>query len=282
MRTGRRALTALGVCFVIAVQLFTSQSHADDSGASSNLMGTTAHDALAGHDTVGSVPASGGDDPVAAAEGPRYTIRQQCGGQTLGEVCSNPRVCDGPPPGTWYSLYRNGMPIGLVCLTDEQAVQAQPPAQPTLTAGMVSRAFRRLSWPTAELTISPPGGRTLVNLATIFSTDLATSQTQTVTLLGLQVTIEATPTGYTWHAGDGTSWTSTDPGTPYTPGADVETLNTHTYLDGSTTLGPSVDVTYTGRYRVGGGGWIDIPETLTLPGSPVPLEVVEAANNLTR
>jgi hypothetical protein len=39
---------------------------------------------------------------------------------------------------------------------------------------------------------------------------------------------------------------------------------------------PRVDVTYQGRYRVNDGPWQDIPETLTVVGTPQPLEVVSA------
>lgn len=215
---------------------------------------------------------------VGTSRSPVYTVEIIC--LVKDGACFSPRICDaGDGPGVLYTLLKDGRAIGVVCLNAEEAMRAE--GQPVPTTEMVLREFKRLSWPTAELMISPPNGRTLVNLPTIFSTGLGTgSQTQTVTLLGQQVTIEATPTTYTWHAGDGTSWVTAHPGTPYSPGAEVAALNTHVYLDGSAFVAPSVDVTYAGRYRVGGGQWISIPETLTLPGRAVSLEVVAAANRL--
>lgn len=145
---------------------------------------------------------------------------------------------------------------------------------------MALEAFRRLTWPEPTMTISPPSGRTLVNLPTIFSTPLSGSRTQTVTLLGQRVTIEATPRSYTWHAGDGTDWSTSGPGTPYSPGAEVAGLNTHTYT-AAAAVSPSVDVTYGGRFRVGGGGWQSIPGTLTVAGPAAALSVIEGRGQLT-
>jgi hypothetical protein len=54
---------------------------------------------------------------------------------------------------------------------------------------------------------------------------------------------------------------------------------THRYLRVGA-VRPSVDTTYTGRYRVGSGEWHAIPATLTVPGAPVTLEVVSATPHL--
>jgi len=43
---------------------------------------------------------------------------------------------------------------------------------------------------------------------------------------------------------------------------------------------PSLDTTYAGRYRVGTGPWRTIPDTLTVPGAPVDLQVVSATPHL--
>jgi hypothetical protein len=45
-------------------------------------------------------------------------------------------------------------------------------------------------------------------------------------------------------------------------------------------VAPSVDTTYSGRYRVGNGRWQTIPDTLTVPGAPVGLQVVSATPHL--
>ena len=46
--------------------------------------------------------------------------------------------------------------------------------------------------------------------------------------------------------------------------------------DAHTTVRTSVDVTYTARFRVGNGGWQDIPETVTITGPAGALRISEA------
>ncbi|MGL5808943.1 MAG: hypothetical protein ACRCYQ_03260, partial [Nocardioides sp.] len=124
--------------------------------------------------------------------------------------------------------------------------------------------------------VQPPGGETLVNFRTNFYTDNTDSTTQTVTLLGQPITIEAIPVSYTWHFGQlARAETTSTPGAPY---PDLEV--THVYQDAHRTAHPAVDVTYAGRYRVGGSGWTDIPDTLTVDGDPVALRIIEGQPNL--
>ena len=113
------------------------------------------------------------------------------------------------------------------------------------------------------MVIQPPDGRTLVNFETNFLTTTTEPTSQTVQLLGHGVEIEATPVNYLWHFGDGTSQEGSDPGAEY-PDLRI----THVYEKAGVTVSPSVDVTYQGRYRVDGGGWVPIPDTLTVAGTP--------------
>jgi hypothetical protein len=145
---------------------------------------------------------------------------------------------------------------------------AQTP-RPQVTPALVLQAIRRIGLPALQAHTQPQD-KTLVNFETIFYTE-PQAFTRTITLLGQQVDVEATPTTYTWHHGDGTSATTTDPGAPY-PAKDI----TYEYTDAHTTVQPSVDVTYTARFRVNGGGWQDIPETVTIPGPSTDLRVSEA------
>jgi hypothetical protein len=192
--------------------------------------------------------------------------------QDPGDACVNQVRCE--EPDTWkYLVYRSSpgnpnVPWGTVCLGAEVEV-------PVITADRVAAAMRRLSWPAAELTIQPPGGQTLVNFETNFFTTTTAPTTQTVTLLGQRVEIEASPAGYTWHFGDGEQQSGTDPGAAY-PDLTV----THVYREAEVTVHPSVDITYHGRYRVNGGAWHDIPETLTVDGTPLDLEVLTATPRL--
>lgn len=236
-------------------------------GESSSLEDANAYCAYSPHQT---------HDLYHSGDGHTYTIEVQC--FVKDSECFKPTHCPGPPPGVWYDLFRDDELIGKVCLTDGDATRLG-----AITPAMVLREMKRLTWPRAELTISPPDHRTLVNLRTIFSTDLEETQSQTVTLLGRSVTIEATPTSWIWHPGDGSeSWTTDWPGAAYRAGADVDALITFTYTDGGVTVQPSVDVVYSGRFHVDGlPGWTDISGTLTVPGDGVDLEVLEAAGTLT-
>lgn len=147
-------------------------------------------------------------------------------------------------------------------------------AQPALTVGLIRRAFAELRLPAGELVIQPPDGLTLVNFDTNFYTTSTAPIARTVTLLGQRVTLEATPATYHWDFGDGRKLSTSEPGAPY-PRLDV----THSYLR-TGTYRPSLSTTYTGRYRVGGGAWQQIPGTVTIDGAGRPLRAIEAQPKL--
>jgi hypothetical protein len=115
---------------------------------------------------------------------------------------------------------------------------------------------------------------TLVNLETTFYTRPHRID-RVLRILGYAVDVEIHPSRYTWHWGDGTSQTTATPGRPY-PSHDV----THTYRHATETnhdLALSVDVTYTGRYRVDGNAWTAIPQPITISGPPTALPVKQAS-----
>jgi hypothetical protein len=141
--------------------------------------------------------------------------------------------------------------------------------RPQVTPGMVLNALRRIGLP--ELTArTQPADKTLVNFATIFYAE-PEPFARSIRLLGRQVDVEATPSQFTWHYGDGTSESTTTPGAPY-PSKEI----TYSYTDAHTTVSTSVDVTYAARFRVNGGGWQDIAETVTITGPPTDLRISEA------
>lgn len=142
------------------------------------------------------------------------------------------------------------------------------PRTSAVTDELVLEAIRRVGLPTLLVSTTPPD-RTLVNLKTVFFTS-PTSVTRTLTLLGQSVEVDATPARYLWHFGDGQSASTDSPGSPY-PAMDL----THRYLKVDT-VRPSVDTTYTARFRVNGGAWQDVNGTVTIVGPPITLEVLEA------
>jgi hypothetical protein len=213
------------------------------------------------------------NDYVAGHSDHTYSIRAACGigGSTL---CDKPAVCsvDGHD-GFLYNVYEDASTEPLdwqACLTNQEAKRLG-----ALTPAVIESAFRRLAWPASPLVVQPPKGKTLVNFDTNFYTTNDHPTTQTVTLIGQRVTIEATPTVYTWHFGPGSGdRTTTTPGAAY-PDLQV----TYRYLEVGT-VHPGVDTTYAGRYRVGNGAWRQIPDTLTVPGTTVDLRVVSATPHL--
>ena len=142
-------------------------------------------------------------------------------------------------------------------------------ALPQVTGGYVLTALRRIGLP-ALAAHTQPEDKTLVNFATNFYTDPA-PVARTFPMLGQRVSITATPSSYTWHYGDGQSATTRGPGAKY-PVLDV----THEYVRAHVTVATSVDVTYSARFRVGGGDWEDIPGNVTIPGPAASLRISEA------
>lgn len=141
----------------------------------------------------------------------------------------------------------------------------------------VLQALHRTGLPKAELQTQPgfDSGKTLVNLDTNFYT-VVDPVTDTFTLLGQHVDVEATPSTYTWRFDDPTLGVD-DVQTTSTPGAKYPNLDvTYAYTDAHVTVHPSVDVTYSARFTVNGGPWQTIPATITIEGDPIDRYIAEA------
>lgn len=144
------------------------------------------------------------------------------------------------------------------------------PDSPDITPGDILRATRTIGLP--GLTVrTQPGTQTLVNIETIFYAQPQPFR-RSVALLDHEVDLVATPTTYRWIHGDGTTSVTTRPGKPY-PAMDV----THRYEEPADSVQPRVDVAYQVRYRVDGGAWQTLAQTLTAAGPTSRLAVKEAA-----
>lgn len=161
-------------------------------------------------------------------------------------------------------------PAGDLCF---QPSEAPAPAQ--ITDALVLRAFQRIPVPAARMTVQPPGGETLVNLDTIFSTD-ADRFTRTIGLLGRGVELDIRPTEFRWATGDGTTLVTDWAGRPWREGTPIREFITHRY-DDAEKLSTRVDTVWTARYRVNGGPWRDVGGTVTVTGQSFDLVVVSAA-----
>jgi hypothetical protein len=143
---------------------------------------------------------------------------------------------------------------------------------PQVTPAMVLNEIRRIGLPELRAH-TQPADKTLVNFDTIFYTN-PQPFAATVTLLGQTVDIEARPTAYQWNHGDGTTQSTATAGAPY----PAKTI-THRYQH-TDQLRTNVTVTYTARFRVNGGDWDPIEETVAITGPDTGLQVTEATPQL--
>jgi hypothetical protein len=148
-----------------------------------------------------------------------------------------------------------------------------------VTQALVLRAFQRIPLPRSEVVIQPPGGETLVNLETIFSTE-ADGFVRTIGLLGHRVDLDISPAEFRWVNGDGTEQVTDWAGKPWRRGTPMNEFITHRYEDADQRVLTRVDTTWTARYRVDGGTWQDVGGTVTITGEPFDLAVLSAEPHL--
>jgi len=141
--------------------------------------------------------------------------------------------------------------------------------------GLTAADFQRLPLAPSEIHLQPPDGWTLANVPTIVYASGA-SQTLRTTVLGVGVTVRATPASFTWAFGDGSApLATTDPGEPY-PDATIA----HAYrAAGVQRIGLTTG--WTGEFRVDGfAAWLPIDGTAQTRATSRPLTVYTAHSRL--
>jgi hypothetical protein len=269
--------------------------------AGMSITGTAAHGdgqcvgaATAGQDwynasAVCAEPATPAEESVAqvssAAAETTYSYDPVCirGEGIQGESfygCGGQMKCGSKDKGRLFSVYAHysdgtTAAIGEQCFEPDEAPVAPTPQ---VTQALVLRAFERIPVPASRVSIQPPGGKTLVNLETIFSTE-AQEFTRTIGLLGHRVDLEIWPSRFEWVTGDGADFATDWAGRPWEKGVPLGEFITHIYDDaqGVTTR---VDTTWSARYRVDGGSWNDVGGTVTIEGEPFDLAVLSAEPHL--
>ena len=142
---------------------------------------------------------------------------------------------------------------------------------PVLTA----EDFRRLPLPAPALTLQPDRGWVLVNIETIVRTD-PTPVTLRTDLLGVGITVEATPTLWTYDFGDGHTLTTRSPGHPY---PDHDTFHEYEKPDPARTI--TLTAQWTGRYQVDGSPvWRDVDGVAFTTTTSAPFRVEERTSRL--
>lgn len=147
---------------------------------------------------------------------------------------------------------------------------------------MIKRAFAETKFAVPTVNIQPEGDVTLVNLPTFFEVRFPdrgfgpdeVDQPDPSLLLGHRIEIRPRLKSVTYHLGERTIGPTTSLGGPH-PTGDIRL----TYSRPGTHQ-VRADIVYTGQFRVGGSGWIDIPGEVDLTGTPVTLTVREARARL--
>ena len=202
---------------------------------------------------------------ASSGDGHTWVVSIQCGN---GGICAEHVECtEGGEAGFVHDVYMDGTDVGDVCVPQSEVDEAS-------ITQLIIREFKRINWPSSDLVVQPPGGKTLVNFETNFFTPDNVAIAQDLTIAGQAVTIRALPTTYTFNFGDGAVTRSATPGRPH-PNLDI----THSYVRTGDVV-VRLDTTYSGEYRIGGGDWVAIPETLTVAGANQDLEIVEALPQL--
>ena len=188
---------------------------------------------------------------------------QQIGSGFLYDIFARPRGSTQP----WVN-------VGSTCF----AAQV-PGAAPTVTLAMLRDAMHNTPWATASISTQPVGDVTLVGLKTFYRVNWSSQGYEPgeveaidpARMLGRRVEIRPKVDHFTYVFGDGATFGPTrSPGGVY-PNGDI----THAYPQiGSYAV--RVDTTFTADFRVDGGPWTAIPETVTVTG-PVTTVTVKAA-----
>ena len=149
------------------------------------------------------------------------------------------------------------------------------PADPQAAVFLSVGDFRSLPLSASVASYQPATGTGLVNMELIVFTDPAPQVLQT-TVLGTPVTVQATPTGFSWDFGDGSEpLVTTDPGAPY-PQFRVF----HVYREPGDYL-VELTTTWSGQFQVNGQGpWYPVTGTAQTTSPPYPETVVEARSRL--
>ncbi|WP_250444834.1 PKD domain-containing protein [Actinotalea sp. C106] len=182
------------------------------------------------------------------------------GSDYLQPLFSRPVDSSGAASGEWEQVDEGG------CAEDAAAAQAV-----VLTA----EQFRRLPLQPSSPVFQPADGRGLVGMDLILMTS-AEPQILTTDVLGVPVTVRATPVEFAWDLGDGSDpLTTTDAGRPY-PDHNVAQAYTR-----EGTYAVTLTTTWQGEYQLAGTGpWLPVAGTATTTSAPFPTDVVSARSQL--
>jgi len=205
-----------------------------------------------------------------------------CNGAVM--ACSNPANGPGPLTRIWRRTIQPGQPpspwqlVGTTCWAD-----AVPGSRPPLTMAMIQDAFNRTPWAQPQISTQPAGNVTLVGLDTYYQVNWTTQgfQPNEIDAIdpgrmnGYRVDIRVKLVNFMWQFGDGQTFGPTTSEGGVYPSGNI----THQYLKGGA-YPASVNTTFGGEFRIDGGDWAPIPDTVTVPGPTTTVNVRTAQAEL--
>ncbi|HKJ12817.1 MAG TPA: hypothetical protein VJ976_10580 [Ornithinimicrobium sp.] len=220
-----------------------------------------------------------------------------CPGNTVDNVASAycisaDNYCQENEPGSvgpWSRLYRrvvNGdgevgewQDLGLTCFTDAVPATSGAP-EDSLGINDIVAQFHRTDFALPQVSVEPPGGRTLVHLPTFYELTwpdegVEPEEVDTTSLVGREVRIRPLFVNATYDFGDGASFGPVKSLGGRYPDGEVQ----HVYSS-KAVVEPSISVTYGGEYSVDGGDWETIPGSITVDGPGQSLDVLTSRNRL--
>lgn len=170
-------------------------------------------------------------------------------------------------PGGWIYLGATCLPSGV------------PGVAPMPTVEMIVEAFHRTSWAKASISTQPKGDTTLVGLKTFYRAQWSgqgyepgeIDSIDPATMFGFNVQIRPRLESFVYHFGDGSSFGPTTSTGGVYPSGDV----IHAYPRPGK-YPANVDVTFGAQFRINGGAWVDIPDTVTVRQPATTVTVREA------
>lgn len=271
----------------------TETSVKGDGAATNNVLGKN---------SVLELPKNAQDDGKSALDanytGPRYEYgwTTSCTQSTPGgpgadalcmgavTACSDPTQGTGPLSRIWRRAVQDGQPpgawtfIGTTCWAE-----VVPGSRPTVTMAMIQNAFNLTPWSTPQITTQPAGNTTLVGLDTFYQVNWTPAGFQPeeidaidpARMNGYQVDVRVKLDHFTYQFGDGKAFGPTTSTGGVYPSGDI----THQFLSGGA-YPSNVNTTFGGEFRINGGDWAPIPDTVTVPGPATTVTVRTAAAQL--
>lgn len=173
-----------------------------------------------------------------------------------------------------YALICDGEIVGVVWLPIDAGGAAGTPAMSPQDIAMSLRD--RIPIPDVLIGINPDRG--LVGVDSWFWIEGYDGEpiTESTDAFGSRVDVEARVQRYEWSFGDGTTMKTENPGRPYPERSDVRHVYERSSLGHERGYPVEVGFFFSVRYRVDGGGWIDLPGIERVAEAPYPVRESQA------